>query len=446
MNTEKESVLGIAENLWTGKTTTFTHHPFGPPFGLEKICDGIYFFKGFSNTVILETGAGLVIVDPAGIVDVSLKHPTIRKVLDAPLNTAIFTHGHTDHVYGVEDYAEENRERGLNPPRVVAHRLLPARLKRYIRTNGWNSVLNSRQFRGGGGEKVQWPTRFWWPDVLYDDKMDFTVGECSVTVRHCRGETDDHTWVFFPESKVLCPGDLFIYAVPNAGNPQKVQRYAAEWAEGLYAMAALEPEYLLPGHGFPIIGKKRVHEALTNTARLLDHLDSEAARLMNGGATLDQIIHSVSLPPELVGLPYLQPVYDEPEFILRNIYRLYGGWYDGRPSCLKPAPDARLAAEVARAAGGADRLTEKALAFSAENDYRMACHFVDWAVLADPENPKAREAAGRIYLARAMEEPSTMAMGIFIATARQFGVTIPEGSLAEGRIITAQCERGPLEI
>ncbi len=445
MKTDMENVSSVAENLWTGKTTTYSHHPFGPPYGLEKICDGIYFFKGFSNTIIAETRDGLVVVDPAGIVDVTLKYPAIRKVLDAPLHTAVFTHGHTDHIYGVADYAEENREKGLNPPRVVAHRLLPERLRRYIRTNGWNSVLNSRQFRGGGGEKVEWPDHFWWPDILYDDKMDFTVGDQSVLLRHCRGETDDHTWVFFPGKKVLCTGDLFIYAIPNAGNPQKVQRYAAEWAEGLKNMAAMESEYLLPGHGFPIVGKKRVHEALINTARLLEHLDSETVRLMNEGASLDRIIHSVGIPAELTALPYLQPVYDEPEFILQNIYRLYGAWYDGRPSHLKPAPEAALALEVAELAGGSVQLAEKALDFSDRKDHRMACHLADWAVLATPEEPRVREAAGQIYLARAMEEPSTMAMGIYISAARQFGARMPEGPLADGRIITAQCERGPLK-
>jgi alkyl sulfatase BDS1-like metallo-beta-lactamase superfamily hydrolase len=25
-------------------------------------------------------------------------------------------------------------------------------------------------------------------------------------------------------------------------------------------------------------------------------------------------------------------VYDHPEFIARNVYRLYGGWYDGDPA------------------------------------------------------------------------------------------------------------------
>src|SRR5947208_3667236 len=50
-------------------------------------------------------------------------------------------------------------------------------------------------------------------------------------LHHAKGETDDHTWTWIPSEKVLCCGDLFIWASPNAGNPQKVQRYPREWAE-----------------------------------------------------------------------------------------------------------------------------------------------------------------------------------------------------------------------
>ena len=31
------------------------------------------------------------------------------------------------------------------------------------------------------------------------------------------------------------------------------------------------------------------------------------------------------------------------EFIIRNIWRLYGGWYDGQPANLKPPSDAHMA-------------------------------------------------------------------------------------------------------
>jgi glyoxylase-like metal-dependent hydrolase (beta-lactamase superfamily II) len=66
---------------------------------------------------------------------------------------------------------------------------------------------------------------------------------------HDKGETDDSTWVWVPEKKVLCTGDLFIWASPNCGNPQKVQRYPVEWSNALKKMLKLEAEFLFPGHG-----------------------------------------------------------------------------------------------------------------------------------------------------------------------------------------------------
>ena len=46
--------------------------------------------------------------------------------------------------------------------------------------------------------------------------------------------------------------------------------------------------------------------------------------MMNAGATLDDILytHSARLTPWPD--PRLRPVYVEPEFVIRNIWRLYG--------------------------------------------------------------------------------------------------------------------------
>ena len=153
------------------------------------------------------------------------------------------------------------------------------------------------------------------------------------------------TWL--ADRKVLCCGDLFIWASPNAGNPQKVQRYPLEWAQALRRMMALEPEFLLPGHGVPVIGADRVAQALSDTAELLESLVSQTLDVMNGGGRLDEAIHTVTVPASLADRPYLQPVYDEPEFIVRTVWRLYGGWWDGNPATLKPAPE--------RCAGGGAR-------------------------------------------------------------------------------------------
>ena len=142
--------------------------------------------------------------------------------------------------------------------------------------------------------------------------------------------------------------------MPNAGNPQKVQRYAGEWAAGLREMAGLDAEVLTAGHGVPIFGAARIRQALSDTAELLESLEAQTLALMNVGAPLDRVIHEVEVPAHLRDQPYLRPIYDHPQFLVRNIWRLYGGWYDGEPDHLLPAPRAEQAREWIALAGGLD--------------------------------------------------------------------------------------------
>ena len=81
----------------------------------------------------------------------------------------------------------------------------------------------------------------------------------------------------------------------------------------------------MPGHGVPIFGSERIATALNHTAELLESLETQTLALMNTGASLDTVIHSVEVPAHLRDQPYLQAVYDHPEFLVRNVWRLYGG-------------------------------------------------------------------------------------------------------------------------
>ncbi len=136
-------------------------------------------------------------------------------------------------------------------------------------------MINQRQFKAPG---LRWPVDYRYPDETYRDDLALEVGGERFELHHARGETDDGTWVWAPERKVVFAGDLFIWASPNCGNPQKVQRYARDWIAAFRAMAALQPDVLLPGHGLPIIGADRVRQALEDGAELLETLARPDAR------------------------------------------------------------------------------------------------------------------------------------------------------------------------
>ena len=178
-------------------------------------------------------------------------------------------------------------------------------------------------------------------------------------------------------------------------------------------MAALGASTLLPGHGPPIVGSDRIRVTLEETAELLESLVEQTLALMNDGASLDRVLSEVRAPAALIGRPWLRPIYDEPEFVVRSVWRLYGGWWDGNPARLKPPADAVLAAEVARLSGGAAALASRAEALADEGAFRLACQLAEWAHDAAPVDPSVAAIRAEVYERRAVAETSLMAKGIF---------------------------------
>jgi len=130
---------------------------------------------------------------------------------------------------------------------------------------------------------------------------------------------------------------------------------------------------------------------------------------------LVDIVHRVRLPVREA--PWLQPVYDEAEFIVRNVIRYFGGWWSGRPSELKPAPRSRVADEVVALAGGARKVLARAEALVKKGDLRTACHLADYALEAAPEDAELSHRVAEIYERRAKEETSLMAINLFSSAA-----------------------------
>jgi alkyl sulfatase BDS1-like metallo-beta-lactamase superfamily hydrolase len=410
-----ESIRDLAERHWNGDgDLVHTEHPVRPVLGraAEEIAPGILTFISVASVNALDTGDGLVMLDTGGQFDSDHVYDSVRRWrAEAPLAAAVYSHHHVDHVFGTRRFEAEATERGWAQPVVYSHEDLPDHFRRYERTLGWNTAINQRQF-GLPVDGFAWPEEYRYPDVTYADRLTFSRGDLTFELRHARGETDDATWTWVPELKALHPGDLFIWAVPNAGNPQKVQRFASDWAAALREMAGCGAEILLSGHGLPIFGADRVRRALTDTAELLDSMEAQTLALMNRGVTLDRVLHEVEVPEHLRELPYLQPVYDHPQFIVRNVWRRYGGWYDGEPDNLLPAPRAAQAREWVALAGGLERVLGRARELAAAGDHRLACHLVEFAVLVEPGSAEAHAVRAEVYDSRSAQQVSSMARNI----------------------------------
>ena len=402
---------------------------------LSEVAPDLAVVESFSHCVAFDTGDGMSLFDTSGVHTGAAVADAVRAWRDTPVRDVVYTHGHADHVGGSGFFAHHR-------PRVIGHRNVEARLQRYALTNRWNLIINARQFGGvpgelnlsigsaGGGVQVApseqrgfLPGDVLHPTESFEQTATIELGGTRVDLHHARGETDDHLWAWFPDRRWIMAGDFLIWNFPNAGNPQKVQRYPAEWAAALRRMIAAGPDLLVPAHGLPIAGRDRITRVLGDVATVLERLVADVIEAMNAGATLDDVVHGVRPDPAELAKPYLRPFYDEPEFVVRNIWRQYGGWWDGAPSRLKPSPDTHLAAAVAELVGGAVRLIERAEQAVADDDLRLAGHFADLAAWAAPDDPGIHRRRAAVYLHRHRAEIGLMTKGIFASAARQSELT-----------------------
>lgn len=402
---------------------------------LSELADDLAIVESFSHSVAWDSGDGLVCFDASGASTGGAIIDQIAKWRSQPIHSLVYTHGHLDHVGGSGAFAAYARDNAHPMPQVIAHKNVLPRFRRYRYTNNWNVAVNRRQFGGiradmglgiGGQDATGsehsedfLPIDCLTPNLELDHFTELTFGDTRVEFHHARGETDDHLWSFIPEKKWVFTGDFLIWNFPNAGNPQKVQRYPIEWAQALRDIAACEPELLLPAHGLPIHGSQRIARVLHEIADVLEQLVRDVIEMMNNGERLNTIIHSVRVPDDMLTKPYMRPLYDEPEFVIRNVWRQFGGWWDGTPSHLKPSREEDLAEEIARLSGGADVLIHRAEELARAGDLRLACHLADLAGHAAPQDASVHTLRAEIYEMRRKSESSLMAKGIFKSASRE---------------------------
>ena len=302
-----------SEKLLSGEPSIREHHPFFPSGESEEVADGVVFFPWFANFSAIKTDEGLVMVDTGGT-----QRPDGR---DAPAMVAGAGQHRYLHPRRRRSCCEHelDRGRGRQKRRARAARRRPSRDRRAFRSFPPHRGLQRLVNRASSARRLNGPKNIVYPDTYFDHQYNVAAGNLRFECHHARGETDDHCWVFMPQAKVLLTGDFMIWAAPTTGNPAKGARYVREWAEALRAMAKSGAEVLLPGHGIPVFGAIRMRQVLNETAEYLQSIYDQTFKLMNDGAPLDDIVHSVKPPAALAERPYLQPIYGEPEYIVRNM-------------------------------------------------------------------------------------------------------------------------------
>ena len=150
----------------------------------HEAAPGVLVHSAFVNTYAVHTPAGLLLVDPGLARQSGALRAAVRAWSEAPLHTAVYTHGHADHAFGLTAFLEAGER-----PQIVAQENCVARFQRYRLTHGLNAHINQRQF---GYPRPVFPDRFDWPTLVFRDALVQRLGGLEVHYRAAKGETDDH--------------------------------------------------------------------------------------------------------------------------------------------------------------------------------------------------------------------------------------------------------------
>ena len=114
---------------------------------LCEVADGVAFVPTFANCTAFDTGDGLFLVDTGSSFTAAALHAELRGWRRSGLHTAVFSHGHIDHVFGVGLFEEEAGAAALAGPARRGPRARAARASTAtVLTAGYNQVVNRRQF------------------------------------------------------------------------------------------------------------------------------------------------------------------------------------------------------------------------------------------------------------------------------------------------------------
>ena len=237
----------------------------------DKLSDNAYAYtaEGDPNTGIVIGDDAVMVIDaqatPVMAQDV-IRH--IRQVTDKPIKYVVLTHYHAVRVLGASGYKPEHIIASRDTYDLIVERGeadMKSEIERF-----------PRLFRA-----VESVPGLTWPTIVFEKRLTLMLGKLQVEIMQLgRGHTKGDTVVWLPQEKILFSGDLVEFdATPYTGDA-----YLTDWPATLDAVAALEPQKLVPGRGAALQTPAQVKAGLEGTRAFVTAMFESVKRGAGAGA------------------------------------------------------------------------------------------------------------------------------------------------------------------
>ena len=304
-----------------------------------KVAEGVYLFvtKPYGdagmdgNSVAILSNEGVLVFDTNGTPAASaLVLAEIRQLTDKPVRYVVNSHWHWDHWYGTETYTK-----AFPDVKVVAHEKTRAMMAgpaiEFNRPGlekqlpGYIGMLEQRVASRPELQPALEEARFFLdqkknarlvlPTTTYKDRLDLTLGERTIQVRHFdRAVTPGDSFLYLPSEKILVTGDLLVNPISFA-----LSSYPTGWLRTLEMLDGLDVNVIVPGHGEPLRDKTLLRTHIEVMRELLKIGKDAKAR----GLDADQAKEEALLR---LREPMVKLTRDDPK--LNDQFRIYlVDWY-----------------------------------------------------------------------------------------------------------------------
>ena len=357
-----------------------------------KVTESIYMVPAAGNVYMVTTSAGNVIIDTSGKQQSAAARDLLRAESHAQVKYILLTHGHADHIGGIELWREPGTQ-------VIAQRNYVEFVNYVKRLEGFFAPRNAAAFNRPPEEVGPWAGNYAAkvePTTFFDQEYQFRLGELEFHLFSTPGETPDHMTVWIPALKAAFIGDNY-YGVgirePNSfPNLYAIRgtkpRWALDWISSLDKVLELKPEIILNGHGDPIRGNQEITRRLTRFRDAIQYVHDATVKGMDAGKDVFTLMQEIKLPASYD----LIEAFGKVSWSVRGIYDGYAGWYDMNPSNMYEVPPTSVYPDLVKLAGGPDPIVKLALEKLEAKDPVDALHLTDVILAYDQKNAGALNA------------------------------------------------------
>ncbi len=278
-------------------------------FDIQKIADGVYAAIVKPGSPVGSNAAFVINKDDVVVVDTHLRpsyarelQAEIMKLTPLPVRYVVNTHWHNDHTQGNQAYFNAFPKgveflSHVNTRRDILGKAIPS-MREQLQTLPGQLQKLEEKLAGATDEKARAPLKtqidqgrayleelkqieISLPTITFDHSLILHKGDREIRMLYFgRGHTAGDVVVFLPKERVVVSGDLL-----TGGIPFYRDAYPSDWIPTLKALATLDFDQVVPGHGSVQQGKAQLNKLIA----FMEDMVAGVKKMAAAGQSLEQV-------------------------------------------------------------------------------------------------------------------------------------------------------------